>query len=266
MGQTWVVFLAGLAGSLHCAGMCGGFACALGTARRGRLATLARHLEYNLGRVSSYCFLGACVGGLGYLLVGPGTDPGWGLLAQRALALLAGLLMFIVGLQYLGLLGPAGPRLPALGWLADALRSLTRSQGPGAPLALGALNGLLPCPLVYALLAYAAGSGDPWSGVATMAVFGLGTFPALLLVGGVGGWLRGRLVPPTPGRKAAYSASGDQRPSRVGWRHGGVRIAGVLILVLGTITLVRGVLPLGAHTHAPDLDPPQSPLECRVDP
>lgn len=262
MDQTWVIFLAGLAGSLHCAGMCGGFACALGTARRGRLATLARHLEYNLGRVSSYCFLGACAGGLGFLLVGQGSDTGWGPLAQRALALIAGLLMFIVGLQYLGLLRPAGPRPLALGWLAGGLRSLTRSQSPGAPLALGALNGLLPCPLVYALLAYAAGVGDPWSGVATLAVFGLGTFPALLLMGGVGGWLRA----PAPGSKAADRVSGGQRPPRMGWRHGGVRIAGWLILVLGTITLMRGVLPLGAHTHAPDLDPRPSPLECRVDP
>lgn len=260
-----VIFLAGLAGSLHCVGMCGGFACALGPAHGGRLATLGRHLIYNLGRVSSYCFLGACAGSLGLLLVGQGAEPAWTLLAQRALALIAGLLMLVVGLQFLGILGPWGPRLPALGWLADGLRSLTRSHGLGAPLALGVLNGLLPCPLVYALLAYAAGSGGPGSGLATMVVFGLGTFPALLLMGGVGGWARVHLAPSVPGPRAAVTVPAGRRLLQVEWRREGVRIAGILILVLGAITLARAVLPLGAHVHGADLGAPLSPLECRVD-
>src|SRR3546814_9938372 len=65
MAQYLLVFLAGLAGSLHCVGMCGGFACALGSDPRGRAATLRRQLLYNVGRVTTYMFLGALAGTLG---------------------------------------------------------------------------------------------------------------------------------------------------------------------------------------------------------
>jgi hypothetical protein len=56
-----------------------------------------------------------------------------------------------------------------------------------------------------------------------MAAFGLGTFPALLLMGGAG-----RLLAPT-------------------WRQRGVWLAGSAILLLGLITLGRGLLPSTAH-------------------
>jgi sulfite exporter TauE/SafE len=55
-----------------------------------------------------------------------------------------------------------------------------------------------------------------------MAAFGLGTFPAMLVMGGAG-----RLLAPR-------------------WRQHGVRVAGSFILVLGLVTLGRGVLPMTA--------------------
>jgi len=251
MSHYLIIFLAGLAGSMHCVGMCGGFACALGPDHRGRGATLGRHLIYNLGRVSSYCFLGACVGYLGLLLIGHGGEESWAALAQRGLSLLSGLLMLYIGLQFLGLLGHAGPPLPGIGWLADGLRQLTKSPGPGGPLALGALNGLLPCPLVYAFVAHAAGSGGPLPGVLVMAAFGLGTFPAMLLMGGLGLWVRSRGARSRrgPAQEAVLVQSGSRSIFGAGLRQQGVRIAGVFILVLGLITVARGVLPMGAHLH-----------------
>ena len=56
-----------------------------------------------------------------------------------------------------------------------------------------------------------------------MASFGLGTFPAMLMMGGVG-----RALAPA-------------------WRQRGVWLAGSCILLLGIITLGRGILPLAAH-------------------
>jgi len=41
-----LLFLAGFAGSFHCIGMCGGFACALGADPRGAGATSVRHVLY----------------------------------------------------------------------------------------------------------------------------------------------------------------------------------------------------------------------------
>ena len=63
-----VIFAAGFLGSFHCIGMCGGFACALGRDPRGGVATVERHLLYNLGRLTTYCFLGALAGALGQVV------------------------------------------------------------------------------------------------------------------------------------------------------------------------------------------------------
>ena len=225
-----MLFAAGFAGSFHCVGMCGGFACALGRDPSGHGATVLRHFLYNSGRLTTYSFLGALAGVLGQVICTPqgtaipmlsgGLDT-----AQRILAIVAGLLMIAMALQLFGLL----PRLHrlAIGFgsstLAVSLRSLLTAPGRAAPLAFGVFNGILPCPLVYAFLAEAASTAGALGGFLTMASFGLGTFPAMLMMGGVG-----RALAPA-------------------WRQRGVWFAGSCILLLGIITLGRGILPIAAH-------------------
>ena len=227
-----LLFIAGFAGSFHCIGMCGGFACALGPDGRGAGATSLRHLLYNTGRLSTYCFLGGLAGALGQVIctaLAPGTQRAAPLLSasldfgQRALAVMAGLLMIIMALSFFGLRG----RYRVAGGfgsstLVVSLRSLLGRRGFATPLALGVLNGFLPCPLVYAMIAQSASTFDVLSGCLTMAAFGLGTFPAMLAMGGVG-----RLLAPS-------------------WRQRGVRLAGGFILVLGLVTLSRGIMPMMA--------------------
>ena len=252
MFEYFLISLAGLAGSLHCIGMCGGFVCVMGKDSRGAAATLRRHLAYNLGRVTSYCFLGGVLGHLGMLLVGDHAQPAAASLAQRSLAVVSGSMMLYIGLQFLGLFRAA--RWQTLGFGADllvgALQRLLKAPGAGAPLALGVLNGFLPCPLVYAFLAQAAGSGGPLPGALTMTAFGLGTFPAMLAMGGIGVWLH-----PAPGPPGATVVSMTPRGNAItlapppAWRLHGVRIAGAFIVLLGAITIARGVLPMGAHPH-----------------
>jgi uncharacterized protein len=237
-----LIFLAGVAGSWHCVGMCGGFACALGSDPRGRAATLGRQLIYNLGRVTTYCFIGGLVGFLAAGLCTSGADAPPTSGAQRILAIASGLLMVFIGLQFLGWFRRfAGP--PGLGlggqFLVRSLRDLLRAPGPAAPLAFGVFNGFLPCPLVYAFAAQAAGSGGALPGLLVMLAFGLGTFPAMLLMGGLGEWLR----------------RGGRTPSGHGllhlrWRQRGVAFAGAFIVLLGLITFARGVVPMGGHLHA----------------
>ena len=188
MSYYLVIFAAGFAGSFHCIGMCGGFACALGRDPRGTRATAIRHLLYNTGRLTTYCFLGGLAGALGQVISTPhGVAAVTPLLggsidfAQRGLAIIAGLLMIAMALQFFGVLkifhrlagGFAGSTL------AMALRALLTARSNGAPLAFGVFNGFLPCPLVYAFVAQAASSAEASSGVLTMAAFGLGTFPAM---------------------------------------------------------------------------------------
>src|SRR6202789_319392 len=109
-----LLFIAGFAGSFHCIGMCGGFACGLGADPRGAGATSVRHVLYNTGRLTSYCFLGGLAGGLGQVIctsLGLRSDQGTSFLSaslaagQRALAVMAGLLMIIMALSFFGFCG-----------------------------------------------------------------------------------------------------------------------------------------------------------------
>ena len=230
MGYYFLVFVAGLAGSFHCIGMCGGFACALGTDAQGRIATVARHLLYNTGRATTYMFLGVLAGSVGGVICAadgsilPALDGPLGV-GQRVLTILAGGLMIVMALQMLGLLRRIHGVMPGLGGqaLAGAMRSLLAAHGAATPVALGVVNGFLPCPLVYAFVAQAAGTADALTGLLTMAAFALGTFPAMLLMGGIG-----RLLQPI-------------------WRRRGVRFAGGLIVALGLITIGRGLVPMDVH-------------------
>ncbi|BCH30595.1 hypothetical protein MesoLjLc_25250 [Mesorhizobium sp. L-8-10] len=225
-----VIFGAGFLGSFHCIGMCGGFACALGRDPRGGAATVARHLLYNLGRLTTYCFLGALAGALGQAVCttsgAPASLPsGQFDTAQRVLAVVAGLLMIAMALQFFGLLH--GFRRVAMGFggstLAMSLRSLIAARSQAAPIALGVFNGFLPCPLVYAFAAQAGSTAAPLSGFLVMLAFGLGTFPAMLTMGGLA-----RVLAPA-------------------WRQRGVWLAGSFILALGVITIWRGVVSFEAH-------------------
>jgi sulfite exporter TauE/SafE len=221
-----LIVVAGMAGSMHCVGMCGGFACALAPDPRGRAATLRRQLAYNAGRVTTYCFLGAVAGWAGaQWLPGP---------AQRALAVVSGALMVYIGLQFFGAFSPRRTRLAGAAAVIDvsALRAVLKSPRPAAPLAFGVLNGFLPCPLVYAFAVQAAASGGALPGLGVMLAFGLGTFPAMLAMGMLGTWLR------------------SARANGARWRLTGVRAAGAFIVLLGMITLARGVLPMSMQLHA----------------
>jgi len=228
-----VFFVAGFVGSFHCIGMCGGFACALGGDLHGRSATVLRHLVYNTGRLTTYCFLGGLAGALGQAICTrqglkvSGLDGSLDT-AQRIFAAVAGLLMIIMALQFFGLLQRSHRLSMAFSPspLVASLRSLLTARSHAAPLAFGVFNGFLPCPLVYAFAAQAASTAGALQGVLVMAAFGLGTFPAMLLMGSVG-----RLLAPA-------------------WRKRGVWLAGSLILVLGLVTLSRGILPFAAHAHA----------------
>ena len=247
-----LIFIAGMAGSWHCVGMCGGFACALAPDPRGRGATLLRHLIYNTGRLTTYCFLGALVGYLGATFVahGGGGNPVGA--AQRVLAVVSGLLMVFIGLQFFGYFQRFS-RTPLIGFgghfLVQALRDLLKAPGAAAPLAFGVVNGFLPCPLVYAFAAQAAASGGPLPGVLVMLAFGLGTFPAMLLMGGLGAWFRRDWRPqdvhtfPATLLRGAGAAVG-LRPD---WRRQVIHFAGLFIVGLGLITFARGVIPLTGH-------------------
>jgi sulfite exporter TauE/SafE len=214
------LFLSGLLGSLgHCLGMCGPLVTMFGVQFRARrLAGLPYHLLYHTGRLGVYALFGALVGGLGSAL---GMGDSFGRVAGTV-SLFLGLGVVLLGLGYLGWL-PLGRIEGAGGWLSRAMGWALRQGSSLRALVLGALNGLLPCGLVYSALLVAASTGGLWMGAAGMAVFGLGTLPALLVMG-VG----------------ALSV-------RV--RQAFVRVAGVLIVIVGVQLMLRGLAGWGAVPH-----------------
>jgi sulfite exporter TauE/SafE len=174
--------MAGLLGSGHCFGMCGGIAGSLGmmAGRGGRRAAVLDAALFNLARILAYAGLGALaglvVGGAGEAL----SVPGWGRWLRVATAVLIGL----VGLRFLfdwrGL-----ERIERLGaglWrrVSPLAMRAARWPGPTGRLLLGACWGLLPCGLVYTMLLTGAASGTAAGGALVMFAFGLGTLPSML--------------------------------------------------------------------------------------
>ena len=211
------LLLTGLLGSFHCVGMCGGFVLALDRPGRVPWRRIGVQAAFLLGKASTYVLLGAVAG-----LVGAAAlRASWFPAAQTVLAVVAGLLMVAAGLQLLGWLKafPVGS-LFGPGSLYDrACRSVANARGPAAPFTMGALTGLLPCPLVYAFLAAALAAGTLLGAVGTMALLGLTSLPALVLVVLFGAMLRPAL------------------------RAHAVRAAGVVVVLLGVVTALRGAFP-----------------------
>jgi uncharacterized protein len=198
-----LAFLVGLLSALHCLGMCGGiigalsFSLPLATRRNWPRLTLFL-LAYNLGRVGTYALAGAAFGWLGEALT-PADPAAW---PHRLLRWLAALVMVGIGLYIAGWF-PRFAQIERIGEpLWQRLEPLGRRLLPVAtlPQALlyGAVWGWLPCGLVYTMLLAAPAQGGPVGGALYMALFGLGTLPAMLAVGLLTGrlnaWARDRRV------------------------------------------------------------------------
>ena len=185
------LFIAGLLGGVgHCLGMCGPLVALAGIRlkerRAGRPAEnqgavrrppVMPTLVYHGARIAVYAALGATVGAVGSL-VGLGrnvTNVG------AALGIAIGLLILAMGLGYAGLL-PAVARERGGRWWSGAAAWALRRPGVSGAALLGALNGLLPCGLVYGALLAAAGAGSAGGGALYLLVFGAATFPALAIV------------------------------------------------------------------------------------
>lgn len=174
------LFIVGLLGAGHCAGMCGGIVGALSLQGPQGGASVAIHLAYNLGRIASYAMAGLLAGTVGQLA-------GNLLPLQHGLYLFASLMLVAMGIYLLGL-------TQSLAWLErrgqaiwQRVQPLTARflpvRGVAEALPLGMLWGWLPCGLVYSALTMALASGSASRGALLMLAFGLGTLPNLLLAG-----------------------------------------------------------------------------------
>lgn len=175
------LFIVGLLGGGHCAGMCGGIVGALSLqSPQGGGAVVLVHLAYNLGRIGSYVLAGLLAG-----LLGQAT--GNLMAVQNGLYLFASLMLIAMGLYLLGLPQFLAPLERGGQALWQRIQPLTKRFLPVCGIAqalpLGLLWGWLPCGLVYSALTTALASGSAGQGALLMLAFGLGTLPNLLLAG-----------------------------------------------------------------------------------
>lgn len=154
------------------------------------LSRLKPHLAYSTGRVMSYTVLGAVAGALGTGLWQSAT---WLPVQVISLGLMAASLI-IVGLYLLGwrVIADASEVVGRVLWRflqPTAARTLRHAGGSLHLVGAGAIWGLLPCGMVYSVLLMALASADLITGASIMLMFGLGTVPNLLLIGGFANYL-----------------------------------------------------------------------------
>lgn len=167
-------FMLGFVGSFHCIGMCGPIALTLPVQHLGGSKKMAGILLYNAGRITAYAILGLIFGWLGKQLYLGGL--------QQWLSIITGsLLLLVVALKYLGIRWTKGGHLPNAFTIKikSLLGKLLQQQRFRTLYAIGFLNGLLPCGLVYLGIAGAIATGDVLKGMLFMAAFGAGTLPAM---------------------------------------------------------------------------------------
>lgn len=174
----WTALLVGFLGSFHCVGMCGPIALALPYYEGQDCFTyLFGRILYNLGRALTYAALGLIVGVAGSMINFAGL--------QQPLSVALGLVIILVVLlpkAFTRFLSQNRGTEALLARLKSRIAKLYRRNTLSSMLGIGLLNGLLPCGFVYMGLAGAVTTGSVLSSGAYMLLFGLGTFPAMLMM------------------------------------------------------------------------------------
>jgi sulfite exporter TauE/SafE len=219
-----LMFTSGLLGGFgHCIGMCGPVVVTytlhvaeitppLRTpGEKKRAASILPHLLYNLGRITTYSTLGGIMGATGSFV---GVMKSVERYQHLTLALI-GVIMVAMGLALAGWLplfkrkeqgtGETGNNNSAITLINRAVRSIAGTGSLGAFFPMGLVLAFIPCGLLYTALISAAGAGlgakneleGFLRGMLLLFLFGLGTAPAMFLLGQVVSmkreWLRNKL-------------------------------------------------------------------------
>lgn len=216
-------FAIGALGSFHCIGMCGPIALSVPLGGKTGVSGLIRALAYNFGRIITYAILGLIVGSLGKQLMFGGF--------QQGLSIGVGVLILaflILPKTITKKIDPTSTFAKLFLRLKTTFRSLFQSKNAFGPLALGLVNGLLPCGLVYVGLAGALALGNPLESAQFMAAFGLGTFPVMTSI-----MFAGDLI-------------------SLEWRSKARKLIPVIFAIMGILFILRG-MNLGIPYISPDM-------------
>jgi len=207
-----MIFVVGLITGLHCIGMCGSFVISytVKDVEHGHSPYLS-HILYGVGKTLSYALFGALFGLLGSVI---SITP----LISGISILLAGTFLILFGLNMLNVFAVLRhvrfKQPKAMAQYAMKKRRTSRS-----PFFIGFFSGfLLGCGPLQAMYIMAAGNADPIEGAKFLALFGLGTLPALLSFG-----------------MAAHLLSEKMT-------HRFLQASGIILIVMGTMMLNKGLM------------------------
>lgn len=169
-----VALVMGIAGSLHCAGMCGAIMCVMPfqffTGMRKAIAIAL----YHLGRISVYASMAIVLHSFRHLF-----DPK----IQQYISIGLGGILLIAGLlSFLPLYGKFQLKLPWTNLVKNNLGRFIGKPSFAAITVAGMLNGLLPCGLVYMALSATLTIPSGTGAALFMYAFGMGTVPALVTI------------------------------------------------------------------------------------
>lgn len=156
----------------HCIGMCGAIVVL------GGKKTILLHILYNLGRITTYCALGAISSTLGYQLSNVPTLHSWLLILLGAILLIIILMHFFKGKSSLFL----QPNIFNIPIIHNLLLKSIRSKNPASSYLVGLINGLFPCAIVYYFLLLATTKPSLIQGILVMICFGVATLIPMLLL------------------------------------------------------------------------------------
>jgi len=246
-----VFFLIGLFGGAHCLGMCGPLVTTYadrmdsgrstggstsGRSNRLSVGMVRQHGLFNLGRTLSYTLIGG-IFGLAGSVVAVSVDQFTTLFRELNIVVgfTVGAVIMAAGVNYL--LRGRVLSLPGESVFGPITRAIQRRltaridayvDGPGI-VGLGALHGLLPCPILYPAFLYAFVQASPAGGAVSLAVLGLGTVPSLFIYG------------------TLFQSLSTQTRVRL---H---RVLGVAFILLGYIPLQHALMLMGVDLPHPPI-------------
>jgi sulfite exporter TauE/SafE len=138
-------------------------------------STLSKRLTYNGVRIITYGLLGAIISFVGSIASLAGI--------QTWVSLAVG--VFLIAFGFAGIqVAPPRYLSKSLGAMASFMKAkfttLLRANSAYAPIAMGMINGLLPCGMTWIALGYCVTLQWPLDGFLSMVMFGLGTLPAMI--------------------------------------------------------------------------------------
>lgn len=175
-------FSIGILGGFHCIGMCGPIALSLPVHQYALPKRIYSVLLYNLGRALTYALLGLFIG-----LLGQGFEL---FKIQQYASIIAGVLILTI----LFFSSRTSVQIPFLSpffiKVKSQLARLLKTEKSGSSfLAIGIVNGFLPCGLVYIAIAASVAAGSAIKSALLMFAFGLGTLPLMALTMFVGKYI-----------------------------------------------------------------------------